>query len=74
MFLSAMLSVNLAALNLLPIPVLDGGHIVIALVEGVTKKRLSQKIKSIIFIFGLAFVIFLFMFVLKLDIIRFISR
>lgn len=74
MLFSAFLSVNLAALNLLPIPVLDGGHIIIALVEGIMRKRLSQKIRSIIFIFGLAFIIFLFMFVINLDIIRFISK
>ncbi len=74
MLFSAFLSINLAALNLLPIPVLDGGHIVIALVEGIMRKRLSQKIRSIIFIFGLAFIIFLFMFIVNLDIIRFISR
>lgn len=71
---SAGLSVSLGVLNLLPIPVLDGGHIVIALVEGIMRKRISQKIRSIIFIFGLAFIIFLFMFILNLDIIRLISR
>jgi regulator of sigma E protease len=36
--------VNLAILNLLPIPVLDGGHIVLALIEGVRRKPVNTKI------------------------------
>lgn len=43
LFLLGMISLNLAVLNLLPLPVLDGGHIVFALVEMVTKKPLKAK-------------------------------
>ena len=39
-----MVNLNLAILNLLPIPVLDGGHIVMALYEIVTRRRLSARI------------------------------
>jgi regulator of sigma E protease len=38
------MNVNLAVLNMLPIPVLDGGHILLALVEGVRRKPISAKI------------------------------
>jgi len=36
--------VNLAILNMLPIPVLDGGHIVLALIEGVRRKPVNMKV------------------------------
>ena len=39
----ALFSVNLAILNLLPIPVLDGGHLVFLAIEGVRRKRVSEK-------------------------------
>ena len=41
---SVVLNVNLALLNLLPIPVLDGGHIVLALIEGVRRKPVNVRI------------------------------
>jgi regulator of sigma E protease len=41
---SVVLNVNLALLNLLPIPVLDGGHITLALIEGIRRKPVNQKI------------------------------
>jgi regulator of sigma E protease len=44
LWFSVILNVNLAILNLLPIPVLDGGHIVLALIEGVRRKPVNMKI------------------------------
>jgi regulator of sigma E protease len=41
---SVVLNVNLALLNLLPIPVLDGGHILLAMVEGVRRKPVNVRI------------------------------
>ena len=38
------LSVNLAVLNFLPIPVLDGGHMIFLLWEGVTRKKPSEQV------------------------------
>ena len=43
-FFGALLNVNLAILNLLPFPVLDGGHIVMATVEWVRRKPTPVKI------------------------------
>ena len=40
-----MLSLSLAILNMLPFPVLDGGHFVIILVEGIIKRELPVKVK-----------------------------
>jgi regulator of sigma E protease len=44
LWFSVILNVNLAILNLLPIPVLDGGHIVLAIIEGVRRKPVNMKI------------------------------
>lgn len=43
LWIIGMLNVNLAIINLLPIPILDGGHIVFALIETVTRKKLHKK-------------------------------
>jgi regulator of sigma E protease len=44
LWFSVILNVNLAILNMLPIPVLDGGHIVLAMIEGVRRKPVNMKI------------------------------
>ncbi|MEX0704044.1 MAG: RIP metalloprotease RseP [Planctomycetales bacterium] len=62
------LSVNLAVLNFLPIPVLDGGHMVFLIWEAVTRKRPSERVLVAATYFGMAFVLSLMMFVLYLDI------
>lgn len=50
----AMLSVNLGLLNLLPIPVLDGGHLVLFAVEAVRRRPLSDRIQAAGYRLGLA--------------------
>ncbi len=45
---SVLMNVNLAVLNMLPIPVLDGGHILLALLEGVRRKPISARIINVI--------------------------
>ena len=40
------ININLAILNMLPIPVLDGGHIIFSLFEGITRKKIPAKIIS----------------------------
>ncbi|MEO8429483.1 MAG: site-2 protease family protein, partial [Verrucomicrobiota bacterium] len=44
LWFSVILNVNLALINLLPIPVLDGGHIMLALIEAVRRKPVSAKL------------------------------
>ncbi len=48
LWFSVILNVNLAILNMLPIPVLDGGHIVLALIESVRRKPVNMRILEII--------------------------
>jgi regulator of sigma E protease len=62
------LSVNLAVLNFLPIPVLDGGHMVFLIWEGITRKRPSEKVLVTATYCGMAFVLSLMLLVLYLDI------
>lgn len=43
LFVAALISISLAVMNILPFPALDGGRIVVALIEGVIRKRLNSK-------------------------------
>ena len=61
------LSVNLAVLNFLPIPVLDGGHMVFLCWEAVTRKRPSEKVLIAATYCGMAFVLGLMLLVVYLD-------
>ena len=44
LFFIAIISINLAVFNLLPIPVLDGGHLFILLVESITRRKINERI------------------------------
>jgi len=48
LWFSVVLNVNLALLNLLPIPVLDGGHIVLAIVEAVRRRPVNMRILEVV--------------------------
>jgi len=66
----AFLSLNLGLLNLLPIPVLDGGHIVFLLIEGIIRRPLPTKAKLIIQQVGMVILIAFMLFVIVNDIGR----
>jgi regulator of sigma E protease len=51
-FFTALISVNLGVLNLLPIPALDGGHIVFNLYEMITKRKPNEKVMIILTMLG----------------------
>ncbi len=68
--LMAMLSLNLGLLNLMPIPVLDGGHILILAVEGLARRDLSIKVKERILTVGAVAIVLLMVTVLFNDIAR----
>ncbi len=46
-FLIAYLSINLGIMNILPIPALDGGHVLFLLIELITKKKVNEKVEGI---------------------------
>jgi regulator of sigma E protease len=64
----AMLSANLAVINFLPIPVLDGGHMVFLLYEGIVRKPPSERIVVAFTYAGFFLILGLMVFVLGLDI------
>ncbi|MBN2937603.1 MAG: RIP metalloprotease RseP [Lactococcus lactis] len=68
--LLAMLSINLGIVNLFPIPVLDGGKIVLNIIEAIRGKALSQEKESIITMVGVVFMLVLFVAVTWNDILR----
>jgi regulator of sigma E protease len=68
------LNVNLAILNILPIPILDGGHIVFSFVEMIRRKSLNPKIIQGLHLACFVFLISLFLFISFHDIRRFFGR
>jgi regulator of sigma E protease len=72
--LMAMISLQLGVMNLLPIPVLDGGHIAILLVEGLFRRDLSLKAKERIQQFGFAVLAALMIVVLYNDFVVNVTR
>ena len=66
----ALLSVNLAFLNILPIPGLDGGHIFIHLVESLIRRPLTLKTRIFIQQVGMAFLLMLMVTIIFQDITR----
>lgn len=65
-----LISVNLAIFNLLPFPGLDGWHLLVITVEGVTRKKIPQKVKVIVSFVGMALLFGLMIFVFGRDIIN----
>lgn len=64
------ISVNLAVLNLLPLPVLDGGLIFMFLIEFVIRRSISQKLKEMIQKVGIAFLVLVMLLVTWNDLMR----
>lgn len=71
--LMAMISINLGLLNLLPIPILDGGHVLLLAIEGVLRRDLSIAVKERFVQVGLVFLLSIFAFVMYSDIMRLIQ-
>lgn len=65
-----LLSANLAIINFLPIPVLDGGHMLFLLYEGVMKKPVNEVWAMRLTVAGLVFILGLMVFVISLDVYR----
>ena len=72
--LMAIISISLFIMNLLPIPILDGGLILIAIIEFVFHKKINPKIQYYIQFIGLGFILILFIIGLYGDISYFIGK
>ena len=66
----AMISLNLGLLNLMPIPVMDGGQIAILAIEGAARRDFSMKVKERVLMVGFAFIVVLMVTVIYNDVAR----
>jgi len=73
-FFMSVLSVNLGVLNLLPIPVLDGGHLLFFLIELVTRRQINVKWREIAQQVGFYILIAIMLFVFYNDIVKIVSE
>jgi regulator of sigma E protease len=71
--LTALLSINLGLINLLPIPILDGGHILFFLIEIIKGRPVSEKNRELAQQIGLFMLISLMVFAFYNDIVRVIN-
>jgi len=67
---TALISINLAIINLIPFPALDGGRILFVIIEGVTKRKINPKIASTLNTIGFALLITLMLVVTYRDILK----
>jgi regulator of sigma E protease len=65
----AIVSTSLGLMNLLPIPILDGGHIFLYLIEALRGKKISEKMENILFRLGFSFLVTLMVFAILKDFI-----
>ena len=68
--LLAMISVNLGLLNLMPVPVLDGGHIAILALEGLSRRDFSMRVKEKMLLAGFVLLVMLMVTVIYNDLMR----
>ena len=68
----ALISVNLGLINLLPIPMVDGGHLLIFAIEGARRRKLSPKAKERIQQVGLAVIVLVLLLASRNDVMRFL--
>ena len=68
--LMAMISLNLGLLNLMPIPVLDGGHIFILALEGLARRDFSMRVKEKMLLAGFVLLLMLMVTVIYNDLMR----
>ena len=72
--LMAMVSLNLAIFNLLPIPILDGGTLLMLIIEMLIQREVSMKVKETVFKLGFVFLMMVVVFVIYNDISRILTN
>lgn len=70
----ALLSMNIGIFNLVPLPILDGGRILIVLIETLLRRKLSEKAETVIMMFGLLVVAGLMLYATFNDVLRLFFR
>ena len=70
----ALLGLNLVIINLLPIPLTDGGRLILLGFEAIMRRPVPDRIANLINLIGLVFLVSLMLYVLGLDILRQLGR
>ena len=70
LLMMALISVNLGLINLLPVPMLDGGHVLVFAIEAIRRKPLSMRARERVQLAGLAVVGLITLLALRNDVIR----
>jgi regulator of sigma E protease len=70
LLLLALISINLAVVNFLPIPVLDGGHMMFLIYEAIRGKPAPESVQNLLTIAGLVFILLLMLVVIGIDVWR----
>lgn len=71
-YFMALISVSLGLMNLLPIPILDGGHLMFYIIEAIRRKPMSEKVEDIFNKIGFSLLLFLMIFVTIKDVFNII--
>ena len=72
--LMSFISINLAIINLLPVPILDGGHLLFFVIEAITRRPVTGRVREVAVQFGLLFIVCLFALVIYNDISRIVTK
>ena len=72
LYLTSLISLNLAIINMLPLPALDGGRLLMVIIRRLTGKVISSKVEGVIHAVGLGLLLLLTIYVTWNDIVRFI--
>ncbi|MCQ3035356.1 MAG: site-2 protease family protein [Bacilli bacterium] len=73
LYLWGLISVNLAIFNLLPFPGLDGWQLLVTIIEGISRKKIPSKLKSIMSFIGMALLFTLMIAIVVIDILRWVG-
>ena len=74
LFFTAVINIFLGIINLFPIPILDGGQIVLLVIEKIRGKPLKPEHVNFIYIVGLALVVMIFLIATYQDILRILKK
>ena len=74
LFLMAFVSLQLAIFNLLPIPILDGGTLLLLIIEMLLQREVSVQVKETVFKLGFVFLMMLVVFVIYNDISKILTH
>jgi regulator of sigma E protease len=72
-YLASAISLSLGLFNLLPIPALDGGRVLILIIEGIRRKPLGERREIIIQVVGFSFIILIAIIVTVSDIVKLVQ-